>query len=258
MCRFSQVQPDKEWQAKWGAAHSRYMPYLASTVITRQWVPGTTHNRKSALQVDDCIAKYLWMQNMVQKMAERKKQGLPMPTSIAEVEDQLGMVPGAALPTILVKCGATPAFTAITARKRCLGCASSLADEESAAVQGLGSGIDKNIQTWRRQLPQVCQSGHCCQAHHSQHALCYAPNLLADSESPCICYASGDLTQGFVWCNRVNIGGPWHSGAQDKEALPAGQHLCQPKYEVSADPAAVQAVLWEVGEAADCRVQAPS
>ena len=46
------------------------------------------------MQVDDCIAKYLWMQNMVQKMAERKKQGLPMPTSIAEVEDQLGRIPG--------------------------------------------------------------------------------------------------------------------------------------------------------------------
>lgn len=42
------------------------------------------------MQVDDCIAKYLWMQTMVQKMAERKKQGLPMPTSIAEVEEQLG------------------------------------------------------------------------------------------------------------------------------------------------------------------------
>ena len=47
----------------------------------------------NATQVDDCIAKYLWMQTMVQKMAERKKQGLPMPTSIAEVEEQLGTVP---------------------------------------------------------------------------------------------------------------------------------------------------------------------
>ena len=80
------------------------------------------------MQVDNCIAKYLWMQNMVQKMAERKKQGLPMPTSIAEVEDQLGMVPGAPLSTIPVECGATLASTAVTACKRCLGCASLLAD----------------------------------------------------------------------------------------------------------------------------------
>lgn len=42
------------------------------------------------MQVDDCIAKYLWMQTMVQRMAERKKQGLPMPTSMSEVEEQLG------------------------------------------------------------------------------------------------------------------------------------------------------------------------
>ena len=45
---------------------------------------------RAAVQVDDCIAKYLWMQSMVQKMAERKRQGLPMPTSITEVEEQLG------------------------------------------------------------------------------------------------------------------------------------------------------------------------
>lgn len=51
-------------------------------------------DREAAMQVDDCIAKYLWMQNMVQKMAERKKQGLAMPTSITEVEEQLGVVPG--------------------------------------------------------------------------------------------------------------------------------------------------------------------
>ena len=44
-------------------------------------------------QVDDCIAKYLWMQTMVQRMAERKKQGLAMPTSMTEVEDQLGENP---------------------------------------------------------------------------------------------------------------------------------------------------------------------
>lgn len=44
-------------------------------------------------QVDDCIAKYLWMQTMVQRMAERKKQGLAMPTSMTEVEEQLGENP---------------------------------------------------------------------------------------------------------------------------------------------------------------------
>ena len=48
------------------------------------------------MQVDDCIAKYMWMQTMVQKMAERKKQGLPMPASISEVEDQLGTLSAAA------------------------------------------------------------------------------------------------------------------------------------------------------------------
>ena len=48
------------------------------------------------MQVDDCIAKYLWMQTMVQKMAERKKQGLPMPASISEVEDQMGTLSAAA------------------------------------------------------------------------------------------------------------------------------------------------------------------
>ena len=47
------------------------------------------------MQVDDCIAKYLWMQTMVQWMAERKKQGLAMPTSMTEVEDQLGESPHA-------------------------------------------------------------------------------------------------------------------------------------------------------------------
>ena len=73
------------------------------------------------MQVDDCIAKYLWMQNMVQKMAERKKQGLPMPSSIAEVEDQLGMLPYAVLSISLIECRATLASTAITASVRYLG-----------------------------------------------------------------------------------------------------------------------------------------
>ena len=49
------------------------------------------------MQVDDCIAKYLWMQTMVQKMAERKKQGLPMPASISEVEDPNGYALGSGI-----------------------------------------------------------------------------------------------------------------------------------------------------------------
>ncbi len=94
MCLSSQAQPDREWPGKWGAAHSRCMPCPAAAFSSPQQDPGTSHDNERAVQVDDCIAKYLWMQNMVQKMAERKKQGLPMPTSIAEVEDQLGRIPG--------------------------------------------------------------------------------------------------------------------------------------------------------------------
>lgn len=41
-------------------------------------------------QVDDCIARYLWMRNMTSKMAQLKKEGKPMPTSIDEVESMLG------------------------------------------------------------------------------------------------------------------------------------------------------------------------
>ena len=67
------------------------------------------------MQVDDCIAKYLWMQNMVQKMAERKRQGLAMPTSIAEVEQQLGIVLGYfALLEFPVACTFTLTSAAIT------------------------------------------------------------------------------------------------------------------------------------------------
>ncbi|EIE25885.1 hypothetical protein COCSUDRAFT_60895 [Coccomyxa subellipsoidea C-169] len=41
-------------------------------------------------QVDDCIAKYRWMQHMTARMAQLKKEGKPLPTSIDEVEQKLG------------------------------------------------------------------------------------------------------------------------------------------------------------------------
>ncbi|CAL8470101.1 g9643 [Coccomyxa elongata] len=41
-------------------------------------------------QVDDCIAKYLWMKQMTSKMAALKAAGQPLPTSIEEVEQKLG------------------------------------------------------------------------------------------------------------------------------------------------------------------------
>ena len=41
-------------------------------------------------QVDDCIARYLWMKTMTTKMAQLRKEGKPMPTSIDEVESMLG------------------------------------------------------------------------------------------------------------------------------------------------------------------------
>lgn len=42
------------------------------------------------VQVDDCIAKYRWMQHMTARMAQLKKEGKPLPTSIDEVEQKLG------------------------------------------------------------------------------------------------------------------------------------------------------------------------
>ena len=106
------------------------------------------------MQVDNCIAKYLWMQNMVQKMAERKKQGLPMPTSIAEVEDQLGMVPGAPLSTIPVRVRGDPCIYG----SHCLQemswlCLFACRLRRALLCRDLATASTKNIQTWRRQLP---------------------------------------------------------------------------------------------------------
>lgn len=44
----------------------------------------------SLQQVDDCVARYLWMRSMMQKMAEMKKEGREMPKSIDELEIILG------------------------------------------------------------------------------------------------------------------------------------------------------------------------
>lgn len=41
-------------------------------------------------QVDDCIARFLWMRSMTAKLAELKKQGKPMPSSMTDVEAMLG------------------------------------------------------------------------------------------------------------------------------------------------------------------------
>lgn len=37
-------------------------------------------------QVDDCIARFLWMRSMTSKMAQLKRQGKEMPTTVEEVE----------------------------------------------------------------------------------------------------------------------------------------------------------------------------
>ena len=41
-------------------------------------------------QVDDCIARYLWVKNMGEKMAQLKREGKPLPTSIEEMERTVG------------------------------------------------------------------------------------------------------------------------------------------------------------------------
>lgn len=41
-------------------------------------------------QVDDCIARYLWVKNMGAKMAQLKREGKPLPTSIEEMERAVG------------------------------------------------------------------------------------------------------------------------------------------------------------------------
>ena len=44
----------------------------------------------SPAQVDDCVARFLWMRAMTARMAALKRDGKPMPTTIAEVERELG------------------------------------------------------------------------------------------------------------------------------------------------------------------------
>jgi len=44
----------------------------------------------SAMQVDDCVARYRWMRNMTIRMAQLKKEGKEMPKSIDELEAMLG------------------------------------------------------------------------------------------------------------------------------------------------------------------------
>ncbi|GAB4815492.1 hypothetical protein N2152v2_002538 [Parachlorella kessleri] len=41
-------------------------------------------------QVDDCIAKYLWMKHMTSKMAEMKAKGQELPSTVEAVEQTLG------------------------------------------------------------------------------------------------------------------------------------------------------------------------
>lgn len=49
-----------------------------------------SHEFGNEVQVNDCIAKYEWMKHMTAKMAQLKKEGKPLPTSIEEVEQKLG------------------------------------------------------------------------------------------------------------------------------------------------------------------------
>lgn len=41
-------------------------------------------------QVDDCIARYLWVKSMGVKLAQLKREGKPLPTSIEEIEKTVG------------------------------------------------------------------------------------------------------------------------------------------------------------------------
>ena len=42
------------------------------------------------MQVDDCVAKYMWVRHMTAKAAELKRAGQPMPKTVAEVEQTMG------------------------------------------------------------------------------------------------------------------------------------------------------------------------
>lgn len=41
-------------------------------------------------QVDDCVAKYLWMREMLAGVAQAKREGKPVPKSIEDMEQSLG------------------------------------------------------------------------------------------------------------------------------------------------------------------------
>ena len=45
------------------------------------------------VQVDDCVAKYLWMRQMLAGVAQSKSEGKPLPKSIEDMEQSLGAVP---------------------------------------------------------------------------------------------------------------------------------------------------------------------
>lgn len=44
----------------------------------------------SLAQVEDCMARYLWMRAMTSRLAQLKREGKPMPTSVGELESMLG------------------------------------------------------------------------------------------------------------------------------------------------------------------------
>lgn len=52
-------------------------------VLCLNWTP-------TPAQVDDCIARYLWMRHMLATMAARKRDGLPLPGNTAEAAQMLG------------------------------------------------------------------------------------------------------------------------------------------------------------------------
>ena len=44
-------------------------------------------------QVDDCVAKYLWMRQMLAAVAKAKREGKPVPSNIQDMEQSLGAPP---------------------------------------------------------------------------------------------------------------------------------------------------------------------
>ena len=43
--------------------------------------------------MDDCVAKYLWMRQMLEGVARAKREGKPVPKSIEDMEQSLGACP---------------------------------------------------------------------------------------------------------------------------------------------------------------------